>query len=561
MWTPSSEAVLSSLLSFSLFFPAKPSPLSPSSPFPTVDLGYARHIPTYTNTSSSTNVTWAAYRNIRFAHPPLGDNRFRAPVTPPPVAEGIQDGRLPRNSTNCVQTWPRWYSTPPGFNGTTWGSEDCLFLDVFVPEGLGEAAAAGTTGVPVLHWLYGGGFFSGAKDWGGDPASLFEDMHPDGKFIIVASNYRLSSLGWMSSETEGDMTANAGLYDAWAALQWTKNYLYLFGGDPEQVTVMGQSAGGGIIQHFLAADANGRDIPFSQAVLSSPGYRPHVDRAAELTGIYDMFLNVTGCEDVGCLRGLPTEDIIKANEYMMLKVPAGAFGGPSIGFGPVIDGDLVRDVPDRVLADRNSSKSGGRVKRVITGGMQNEGVANEGVTWGEFLTIFARTPSEQTVQTVERLYGQYNNESAFAPDGTPTPTVLDKFYGDIIYNCHSYFAAQHYSSPSPPSCSRTKPASYRYKMSIPPATHGLDIGYYFYSEAVAHLAPETVRPVAKTFQAYLRRFVRGEDMEGWPEEGEGWMEVMREGWVRKGRRGEKEEREREKCEGIVGLFRRGKDGW
>ena len=94
----------------------------------------------------------------------------------------------------------------------------------------------------------------------------------------------------MSSETELSITPNAGLYDAWAALKWTREYIHVFGGNPDMVTIMGQSAGGGIVQHFLAADVQGYDVPFSQAILSSPGYRPHVNRSQEMTEIYEIFL-------------------------------------------------------------------------------------------------------------------------------------------------------------------------------------------------------------------------------------------------------------------------------
>lgn len=91
-------------------------------------------------------------------------------------------------------------------------------------------------------------------------------MSEDQKFIIVASNYRLGTLGWMSSVTELDMAVNAGLYDGLAALEWTRDYIHLFGGDPSRVTAMGQSAGGGIIAHLLAASTQGSSIPFQQVI-------------------------------------------------------------------------------------------------------------------------------------------------------------------------------------------------------------------------------------------------------------------------------------------------------
>jgi carboxylesterase type B len=108
------------------------------------------HIPTSISTTSASNLTYATYANIRFAQPPTGDRRFRAPVTPPPKAHGIQDGKYPLNFTDCMMTAPPYY--PFAFAGTSWGHEDCLFLDVKVPAGVKKGDK-----VPVLHWLYGAG--------------------------------------------------------------------------------------------------------------------------------------------------------------------------------------------------------------------------------------------------------------------------------------------------------------------------------------------------------------------------------------------------------------------
>ena len=485
--------------------------------FPTVDLGYARHAPTFVNTTSVNNISFATYSNIRFAEPPVGDLRFRAPVTPPPASHDVEDGVVPRNSTNCLQTWPAGFIAFPGLNGSTWGSEDCLFLDVLVPEGL--EPASGGTGVPVLHWVYGGGYFSGGKDWVGGPEGLFDAMGPEEKFIVVASNYRLGQFGWMSSKTEPSMTPNAGLYDTWAALEWTRDHVHLFGGDPERVTAMGLSAGAGILQHFLAADTQGRGVPFHQVFLSSPGYRPLVDRSKEMTETYGLFLDATNCTDVACLRELPEEAMVEASKYMALTAPQGEWGAPGVGFTPVIDGDLVLDLPDRVLAE-NPQRSG-RISRVIVGGMQNEGLGYANRTWPEFISLFARTPSNATIETIRKLYD------------TPTPvdpllqTPFGDFYDEAIFSCHSYSTAKYWpSNPSDGSCSTcSQTETYRYEMSIPPATHGQDILYYFYTSAFADMedvaleipGANVVEDVALEFQKHLRRFIMGEDMEGWPQ--------------------------------------------
>lgn len=103
------------------------------------------------NTTILHNISYATYANIRFAQPPVGELRFRKPQLPPPSNSTVQDGVVPRNATNCLISIPHELEQNIGINGTSWGSEDCLFLDVKVPEGvIGRK-------VPVLLWFYGGG--------------------------------------------------------------------------------------------------------------------------------------------------------------------------------------------------------------------------------------------------------------------------------------------------------------------------------------------------------------------------------------------------------------------
>jgi carboxylesterase type B len=104
----------------------------------------------------------------------------------------------------------------------------------------------------------------GSKDWSGDPAALFQGLSKtEAKFITVSSNYRLGALGWLSAPGQ-DMTANAGIWDGLAALEWTQKYIELFGGDAERITAMRESAGGGIIDHLITAHGGKGHVPFSQ---------------------------------------------------------------------------------------------------------------------------------------------------------------------------------------------------------------------------------------------------------------------------------------------------------
>ena len=150
-----------------------------------VDLGYARHRPTFTNTTASGDKI-LSYMNIRFTQPPTGQLRFRKPVTPPMYSNGIQNGTYPPGFTDCISS-----ASPqvpfPNINGTTWGHEDCLFLNVLVPEGIHPG-----DNVPVLHWVFGSAYAFGSKDSFVDAMGIFDGMktHPEEKFIFVANNYR-----------------------------------------------------------------------------------------------------------------------------------------------------------------------------------------------------------------------------------------------------------------------------------------------------------------------------------------------------------------------------------
>ncbi|XP_060518399.1 uncharacterized protein LOC132697124 [Cylas formicarius] len=169
------------------------------------------------------NKTIYASRGIPFAKAPLGNLRFQAPVPVEPW-EGVLDAK---NSGPCCIEMKN--VTSSGLNE----QEDCLNLNVYTPT------LNNTEKLPVMFWIYGGGFISGCStDAFLSPYKLVnEDV------VIVTSNYRLGGYGWLST---GDnvILGNAGFKDQLLALQWTQKNIQYFGGDPEKVTIFGESAGG-----------------------------------------------------------------------------------------------------------------------------------------------------------------------------------------------------------------------------------------------------------------------------------------------------------------------------
>lgn len=166
-------------------------------------------------------------------------------------------------------------------------SEDCLFLDIYVPGSiLAGAQKDHTANTPVVVWLFGGAFVFGSKDLvlggaGNDP--LYNGtgllMADNGNIIFVAGNYRLGAFGWLAGTTmEAQGLPNAGLSDQRLIFRFVQDFIYLVGGDKNQVNAWGESAGAGSILHHLIShdplSTTGALLKpnFTRAAIQSPAY-------------------------------------------------------------------------------------------------------------------------------------------------------------------------------------------------------------------------------------------------------------------------------------------------
>ncbi|XP_059483901.1 cholinesterase 1-like [Neocloeon triangulifer] len=190
----------------------------------------------YTENSYINQRLFYHFRGVPFAQPPIGDLRFQAPQTVQPWV-GILDAQTSFGS-RCSQFRPlgRDESTPNfDLEGITSqpvedDSEDCLFLQVYTPT------LETTANLPVIVFIHGGGFTTGSSRlYGGD-------KFMDHDVVLVVPHYRLGPLGFLSLQTD-EIPGNAGLLDQVEALKWVQRYIRFFGGNPSQVTVMGESAG------------------------------------------------------------------------------------------------------------------------------------------------------------------------------------------------------------------------------------------------------------------------------------------------------------------------------
>lgn len=285
-----------------------------------------------------------AFRGIPFAAAPVGLWRWKPPQAAP-AWSGVRDGS--RFGPDCMQ--PTEY---PELRGTGL-SEDCLSVNVWTP--------AKTSGerLPVLVWIYGGGFTYGS---GSHPSYDGEALARRG-IVVVNFNYRMGLFGFMahpqlSADTSTRTSGNYALMDQIAALQWVQRNVKAFGGDPARVTVAGQSAGAMAISSLMTSD-KARGL-FHQAILQSVGVmRPMSDLATA-----ERFGSTVGA-DIAALRSMPAADLVKRLKDVS---PPSREVTSSRGIGTIVDGDVVtRD-------DRNAYALGQHAHMpMIVGTVANEG--------------------------------------------------------------------------------------------------------------------------------------------------------------------------------------------
>lgn len=258
-----------------------------------------------------------AYLGVPFAAAPVGDLRWRAPRRPAPW-QGVRsaDGF----GKSCMQE-------ADGFNtlGQKALSEDCLYLNVWTP------AHASSARMPVMVWLHGGGF---AHASGAHPSSDGARLAAHG-VMVVTVNYRLGRFGFfahpsLTHENAAAPLANYGLLDQIAALEWVKENAAAFGGDPTNVTVFGQSAGGVAICYLLAT-------PLAKGLFQ----RAIIESGVFFTGPPDQPRTLQEAETVG-IAAAKSWGLVKADAAALRRVPAETVlaGSPGASW-PVIDGKIV----------------------------------------------------------------------------------------------------------------------------------------------------------------------------------------------------------------------------
>ncbi|WP_180541319.1 carboxylesterase/lipase family protein [Nevskia soli] len=290
----------------------------------------------------SGNVT--AFKGVPFAAPPIGANRWRPPQ---PVAHwsGVRDAT--QYGADCAQLPFPSDAAPLG----TKPSENCLFVNVWTP------AAHGSAKLPVMVWIYGGGYVNG----GSSPAVYDGTQFAAKGVVFVSFNYRVGRFGFfahpaLTAENPDGLLGNYAFMDQIAALQWVKRNIAAFGGDPGKVTLFGESAGGGSVLTMLTTPlAHGL---FQKAIIESGGGRSGVflmppvhatdpDKpSGENNGLAfakQAGITGTGADALAKLRALPEDQIVKGLNMATM------FGQTAIYSGPMIDGKLVVETPEEAI--------------------------------------------------------------------------------------------------------------------------------------------------------------------------------------------------------------------
>jgi para-nitrobenzyl esterase len=260
------------------------------------------------------------FKNIPFAAPPVGDFRWRAPQ-PGPIWSGARD---------ATEFGPICPQNPKEYTKGLKQSEDCLSLNVWTPNTTSSAK------LPVMVWIYGGAFVTGGA------AMQFYDGTDLAKrgVVIVSFNYRLGELGFFahpalaSEHTGDDATGNFGLLDQIAALKWVQKSIAAFGGDPNNVTIFGESAGGMSVNDLIVSPM-ARGL-FAKAISESGlglNEVPTLEKAQQASTDWGAAMGVSGTDAAALtkLRALKVGDILQHRA----TVPTEG------GIAPFVDGKVI----------------------------------------------------------------------------------------------------------------------------------------------------------------------------------------------------------------------------
>ncbi|KAK7182627.1 hypothetical protein DPSP01_011455 [Paraphaeosphaeria sporulosa] len=485
---------------------------------PVIDLGYELY------QASNFNETGRFYNfsNIRYSAKPI---RFGLPKDPEINRTVVRDGN---DGRRCPQSGPAWFflgqkwlsrlvlGTPCDecFQpyvplGASWNlplappdrreMEDCLFLDLFVPEKVLKSTGKGR-GAAVLVWFAGGGYVFGTKEE--NPAGLFATSDPrnitNSDIIYISINHRMGAMGFSSGplyQSEGGIP-NLGLRDQRFALEWIQKYVHLFGGDKDRITLFGESSGGGSIMHQMTAYGGTKGpVPFRRAVPQSPGWIP-ITSTMQQDETYRLLLNITNSSSIADLRKVSEADFMRANSLMVGYNTTYS----NFMYSPVIDGDFTPEIPSQLLAQGRFDKNVQVFYSLVT----HEGdfftspyINTSEALQASLVTIFPYMSSRSRDHILNTLYPPiFNGSYGYKSEYERASAII----GESIISCNTKYLADAYNN-----------KLYSYLFAMPPAYHGMDNLYKYYDGgAISDVNVNMVmnRTVATVLQQLLVSFTK-----------------------------------------------------
>jgi para-nitrobenzyl esterase len=463
----------------------------------------------------------SSFKGIPYAAAPVGPNRWR-PTQPAPAWQGERDAS--KFGADCPQA-----GFPPGSAGmSTTSAEDCLFVNVWRPAGAAPGAK-----LPVMVWIHGGAFVFGSGSAPGFSGVAFAQQG----VVLVTFNYRLGRLGFfafpaLSREHPEEPKGNYAYMDQIAALKWVRQNIAAFGGDPNNVTIFGESAGGvsvhtlltsplarGLFQKAISESGGGRDGVLTGRPIRADGVDPLYPVSAETIGLNfarQHGIQGTDAAALDRLRALSAAEIVDGGQET-----AGP-NGPATYSGPILDGRLA-------VETAQSAYAGGRQMRVP-------------LIIGSNSADFVGFISAATKDALFSQFGEHKAEAiaAYDPDGTADLQTLLVMAGtDRVQAEPARFTASAFVARGAP--------AYVYRFSYVPAAlrqqwrngvpHGAEIAFAFATLGASQgpFAPPPPTPedqaVARMANSYWANFARTGDPNGpglpkWPRYDPGKNEIL-----------------------------------
>lgn len=408
---------------------------------------------------TANNVT--AYLGIPYAAPPTGDRRWQ---NPQPVATRLSNfpatSLSPACSQNALQSSCK--PSPPEIPQ----SEDCLYLNVWVPPG------AKSTKLPVMVFIHGGAFVTGS---GSSPSYNGANLSASGNVIVVTLNYRLGALGFLALPTfVGTENTNFGFRDQIAALQWVNRNIAAFGGDQHNVTVFGESAGAmsvGLHAMFTLQKFPGL---FQKALMESNPFGIPYKTEGEAVSLGNDFRNFLKCSNVECLRKLPVEQILKAENSTLIKLSLPAIWNglkSTLAWAPWIDNSLI----DKSVL--SAAGSGALTVPTLLGSNLNEGTL--------FVSLFTQGTPLCPLAYEVLVPDLFSKDvlSAYPCTGTDCSSQMAQLITDGVFTCPNRHLANSSKSASTYAYQFTQASNFNGWPGVPACQgevcHGDEVPYVF----------------------------------------------------------------------------------